>query len=130
MSPQTPGDEPITGRVTKAVEERMGSLERRSYDKLWAVIQPVATYLLCGLIAGSLALWQGLTTQGQEIRELRQAIIRLTDRESITEELRREIIDLKARRDEFNHWRDVTDRRIGDLATIIIDRGKQRSIDK
>jgi hypothetical protein len=130
MSQPTNDGEPITGRVTKAVEEKMGNMEKRSYDKLWAVIQPVATYLICGLIAGSMALWQGLTTHGQEIKELRQAIARLENRNDTIEEIRREVIDLKARRDEFNHWRDATDRRIGDLATIILDRGKQKNADK
>lgn len=130
MSPPLQDDEPITGRVKKAVEEKMDRLERRSYDKLWAVIQPIATYLLCGLIAGGLALWQGLTTQGQEIRELRQMVGKLDDRGVETEEIRREVIDLKARRDEFNHWRDATDRRIGDLATMVLDRGRQKNADK
>lgn len=130
MSTQTPDEEPITGRVTKAVEEKMGAIERRSYDKAWAIIQPVATYLICGLIAGCIALWQGLTTHGQEIKELRQAIAKLEEGKKEEEEFKREIIDLRARRNEFDRWRDTTERRINDLATMILDRGKQKDATK
>lgn len=130
MSTPAHDDEPITRRVTKAIDEKMLQAERRSYDWAWKTIQPVAAYLIIALISGGLALWQGQTTHGQEIRELRQTIARLDSKNDTVEELRREVIDLKARRDEFNRWRDATDRRIGDLATMILDRGKQKDVAK
>jgi septal ring factor EnvC (AmiA/AmiB activator) len=120
MSTQAHDDEPITGRITKAVETKMANMERRSYDRAWAIFQPVAAYILTGLIAGVgslivgvVILWMNQSMQGQEISRLRQEMEKLETKEiatgARTEETRREIADLKARRDEFNRWRDATD---------------------
>lgn len=121
-----PDDEPNTGRVRKIVDEKISTLNRRSADKVWGMIQPVAIYLICGLLASSAILFRVVVIHGWEIDDIYKKIIRLEEKMDKGETTANKVAAIEARKDEFNYWRDATDRRISDLATFIINREKTK----
>lgn len=121
MSTPTNNDEPITERVTRAVEAQAN---RRASDKAWDIAKPIAIAALGAL----LLLWREQAIQGTEIQELQSKIVKMEGQDAKIGDLTARARENDTRHEELSYWRRAMEQRVGDLAAAIIEREKPKNI--
>lgn len=74
--------ESITERATRATEAQMQRHDRRATDKQFEIIKPVATWMICGTIAGGLWLWYQSAIQETKITFIIETMRRIEEKEN------------------------------------------------